>query len=97
MSPVAPRYIIGTISFYQTAIADILYQQMPDPALACDCPSAESSRSLGRLERPGAQGGMTTRITEIDQQPQHQCGQRAGLVSTHEAAITNHVSGKNGS
>jgi hemoglobin-like flavoprotein len=34
LSPVAPRYIIGTISFYQTAIADILYQQMADPALA---------------------------------------------------------------
>jgi hemoglobin-like flavoprotein len=34
LSPVAPRYIIGTISFYQTAIADILHQQMPDPVLA---------------------------------------------------------------
>jgi Protoglobin len=34
LSPVAPRYFIGTISFYQTAIADILHQQMPDPALA---------------------------------------------------------------
>jgi hemoglobin-like flavoprotein len=31
---VAPRYIIGTISFYQTAIADILHQQMSDAALA---------------------------------------------------------------
>jgi hypothetical protein len=34
LSPVAPRYFIGTISFYQTAIADILHQQMPDPTLA---------------------------------------------------------------
>jgi hypothetical protein len=34
LSPVAPRYIIGTISFYQTAIADILHRQMSDPALA---------------------------------------------------------------
>jgi hemoglobin-like flavoprotein len=34
LSPVAPRYIIGTISFYQTAIADILHQQMSDPVLA---------------------------------------------------------------
>jgi hemoglobin-like flavoprotein len=34
LSPVAPRYIIGTISFYQTAIADILHQQMADAALA---------------------------------------------------------------
>jgi hypothetical protein len=31
---VAPRYFISTISFYQTAIADILQQQMPDPTLA---------------------------------------------------------------
>jgi hemoglobin-like flavoprotein len=34
LSPVAPRYIISTISFYQTAIAEILHQEMPDPALA---------------------------------------------------------------
>jgi hypothetical protein len=34
LSPVAPRYIIGTISFYQTAIADILHQQMSEPTLA---------------------------------------------------------------
>ena len=34
LSPVAPRYIIGTISFYQTAIADILHQEMSDPVLA---------------------------------------------------------------
>jgi hypothetical protein len=34
LSPVAPRYIISMISFYQTAIADILYQEMPDPTLA---------------------------------------------------------------
>jgi hypothetical protein len=34
LSPVAPRYIISTISFYQTAIAGILHQEMSDPALA---------------------------------------------------------------
>jgi hemoglobin-like flavoprotein len=34
LSPVAPRYIIGTISFYQTAVADILRQHMADPVLA---------------------------------------------------------------
>ena len=34
LSRVGPRYIIGTISFYQTAIADILHQQMADAALA---------------------------------------------------------------
>ena len=34
LGPVAPRYIIGTISYYQTAIADLLHQQMPDTALA---------------------------------------------------------------
>jgi hypothetical protein len=34
LSSVAPRYIIGVISFYQTAIADLLTQHMADPALA---------------------------------------------------------------
>ena len=34
LSPVAPRYIISTISFYQTAIADILHREMPDLAVA---------------------------------------------------------------
>jgi hemoglobin-like flavoprotein len=34
LEPVAPRYIIGTISYYQTAIADLLHQQMPDTELA---------------------------------------------------------------
>jgi hypothetical protein len=31
---VAPRYIIGVISCYQTIIADILHKEMPDPTLA---------------------------------------------------------------
>jgi hypothetical protein len=34
LSPVAPRYIIGTISYYQTAIADILLKNMPNTDLA---------------------------------------------------------------
>jgi hypothetical protein len=34
LTPVAPRYIISTISFYQTAIAGILHQEMSDPTLA---------------------------------------------------------------
>jgi hypothetical protein len=34
LSPVAPRYIIGTIAYYQTTFADLLCQQMADPALA---------------------------------------------------------------
>jgi hemoglobin-like flavoprotein len=34
LSPVAPRYIIGTISYYQTAIADILLEKMPNANLA---------------------------------------------------------------
>src|SRR5262245_44031827 len=34
LSPVAPRYIISIISFYQTAIADILHREMSDPPLA---------------------------------------------------------------
>ncbi len=34
LSPVPPRYIIGTISYYQSAIADILYQRMEGSDLA---------------------------------------------------------------
>jgi len=34
LGPVAPRYILGVIAFYQTAIAEILQQQMSDTALA---------------------------------------------------------------
>jgi hypothetical protein len=31
---VAPRFIIGIISYYQTAIADLLHEHMDDIALA---------------------------------------------------------------
>ena len=34
LSSVAPRYIIGVLSYYQTAIADLLPQHMADPAQA---------------------------------------------------------------
>jgi len=34
LSSVAPRYIIGVLSYYQTAIADLLQQHMADPAQA---------------------------------------------------------------
>ena len=34
LSPVAPRYIIGTLSYYQTVIAQILQQEMAEPVLA---------------------------------------------------------------
>ena len=34
LEPVAPRYIIGTISYYQTAIAELLNQEMSDANLA---------------------------------------------------------------
>jgi hemoglobin-like flavoprotein len=34
LSPVAPRYIIGVIAYYQTVIADILHQEMEDYTLA---------------------------------------------------------------
>lgn len=34
LSSVAPRYIIGVLSYYQTAIADLLHQHMSDAALA---------------------------------------------------------------
>ncbi|ETX08135.1 MAG: hypothetical protein ETSY2_07185 [Candidatus Entotheonella gemina] len=33
-TPVAPRYVIGTISYYQTNLDDILHQHMADPDLA---------------------------------------------------------------
>ncbi len=33
-TPVAPRYIIGTMSYYQTALDDLLHQHMADPDLA---------------------------------------------------------------
>jgi hemoglobin-like flavoprotein len=34
LGPVAPRYIIGIISYYQTALADLLHQDMSDTRLA---------------------------------------------------------------
>ena len=34
LSAVAPRYIIGVLSYYQTSIADVLHQHMTDTALA---------------------------------------------------------------
>jgi hypothetical protein len=34
LTPVAPRYIIGTISYYQTGLADLLFEKIPDPTLA---------------------------------------------------------------
>jgi hemoglobin-like flavoprotein len=34
LSPVPPRYVIGTIAYYQTTIAELLQQHMPDTALA---------------------------------------------------------------
>lgn len=34
LPPVPPRFIIGVLSFYQTAIADILHENMADSALA---------------------------------------------------------------
>jgi hemoglobin-like flavoprotein len=50
LSPVAPRYIIGTISFYQTAIADILHQQMSDPVLAARTSAAWNKWLMVGLE-----------------------------------------------
>lgn len=34
LDAVAPRYIIGTISYYQTAIAKLLHENLPDADLA---------------------------------------------------------------
>ncbi len=33
-TPVAPRYVIGTVSYYQTALDDLLHQHMADADLA---------------------------------------------------------------
>jgi hemoglobin-like flavoprotein len=50
LSPVAPRYIIGTISFYQTAVAEILHRQMADPALAARTSVAWNKWFMVQLE-----------------------------------------------
>jgi len=34
LPPIPPRFIIGTLSFYQTAVAELLQKHMPDTALA---------------------------------------------------------------
>lgn len=34
LGPVAPRYVIGSISYYQTELADLLHREMADAALA---------------------------------------------------------------
>ncbi len=34
LSPVPPRYHIGTIAYYQTALADLFHQHISDPAVA---------------------------------------------------------------
>src|SRR5690606_20255407 len=34
LSPVAPRYTLGIIAYYQTAIAELLSQNMPDATQA---------------------------------------------------------------
>jgi hemoglobin-like flavoprotein len=34
LGPVPPRYVIGTIAYYQTEIAELLLKEMPDTVLA---------------------------------------------------------------
>jgi len=50
LSPIAPRYIIGTISFYQTAVADILHRGMPDSAQAARTSTAWNKWFMVQLE-----------------------------------------------
>jgi len=50
LSPVAPRYIIGIISYYQTAIADLLHQHMADTALASRTSMAWNKWLMVQLE-----------------------------------------------
>ncbi len=50
LSPVAPRYIIGAISFYQTALADLLKKNLPDPDLAARTSVAWNKWLLVSLE-----------------------------------------------
>jgi hemoglobin-like flavoprotein len=50
LGPVAPRYIIGTISYYQTAIADLLHQQMADTKLASRTSMAWNKWLMAELE-----------------------------------------------
>ena len=50
LSPVAPRYIIGIISYYQTAIADLLHQHMTDTALASHTSMAWNKWLMVQLE-----------------------------------------------
>ena len=50
LSPVAPRYIIGIISYYQTAIADLLHQHMTDTALASRTSMAWNKWLMVQLE-----------------------------------------------
>jgi hemoglobin-like flavoprotein len=50
LSPVAPRYIIGTIAFYQTAVADILRREMADAVLAARTSVAWNKWFMVQLE-----------------------------------------------
>jgi hemoglobin-like flavoprotein len=50
LSPVAPRYLIGVIAYYQTVIADILQQQMADTALALQTSKAWNKWLMVGLE-----------------------------------------------
>jgi hemoglobin-like flavoprotein len=50
LGPVAPRYIIATISFYQTAVADLLQQHTSDTALASRTSTAWNKWFMVQLE-----------------------------------------------
>lgn len=50
LGPVPPRYIIGAISYYQTAIADLLHQHVPDAAQASRASVAWNKWLMAGLE-----------------------------------------------
>lgn len=50
LPPVPPRYIIGAISYYQTALADLLHQHLADPGLASRTSKAWNKWLLASLE-----------------------------------------------
>ncbi len=50
LGPVPPRYIIGAISYYQTAIADLLHQHMPDATQATRTSVAWNKWLMAELE-----------------------------------------------
>jgi hemoglobin-like flavoprotein len=75
LSPVAPRYTIGIIAYYQTAIADLLSQHMPDDAQTLRTSMAWNKWLMVMLELLLAHYLMHDEESEVEQQ--------AGALSPH--------------